>query len=63
MTGGFALLAWPARYGASGIMTFIVDGDGVVFQRDLGPGTDRIVRSMRRYDPDLRWMRVDITGQ
>jgi hypothetical protein len=63
MTGGFALLAWPARYGASGIMTFVVDGDGVVFQRDLGPGTDRIVRSMRRYDPDLRWMRVDITGQ
>lgn len=63
MTGGFALLAWPARYGASGIMTFVIDGAGVVFQRDLGPGTNKIVRSMRRYDPDLRWMRVDIAGQ
>ena len=63
MVDGFALVAWPASYGASGIMTFVIDGDGVVFQRDLGPHTDKIVRSMRRYDPDLRWMRVDIAGQ
>jgi hypothetical protein len=63
MTGGFALLAWPARYGASGIMTFVIDGDGVVFQRDLGPDTNKIVRSIRRYDPELSWARVDINGQ
>jgi len=63
MTGGFALVAWPARYGVSGIMTFVVDQDGVVFQRDLGSGTDKTVRSMQRYDPDLRWARVDVVGQ
>lgn len=63
MVDGFALVAWPASYDASGIMTFLVDADGVVFQRDLGPGTDKIVRSMRRYDPDLDWTRVDIAAQ
>jgi len=47
----------------SGIMTFVVDQDGVVFQRDLGSGTDKTVRSMQRYDPDLRWARVDVVGQ
>lgn len=63
MTGGFALVAWPASYGASGVMTFIVDQDGVVFQRDLGPDTARIAAAMQRYDPDLHWARVDIVGQ
>jgi len=62
MVDGFALVAWPASYGASGIMTFIVDGDGVVFQRDLGPRTDRIARAMGRYEPDIHWTRVDVVG-
>jgi hypothetical protein len=60
MTGGFAMVAWPVRYGVSGIMTFIVNQDGVVFQDDLGPDTAKIAKSMRRYDPDLRWARIDV---
>ena len=63
MTGGFALVGWPASYGASGVMTFIVGQDGVVFQRNLGPNTAKIVAAMQRYDPDLRWARVDVVGQ
>jgi hypothetical protein len=63
MTGGFALVAWPARYGASGIMTFIVNQDGVVFQKNLGRDTNKIVPLMQRYDPDLTWARIDVVGQ
>jgi len=55
MVGGFALVAFPAQYGASGIMTFIVNHDGDVFQKDLGPNTAKIARSMVRYDPDASW--------
>jgi Protein of unknown function (DUF2950) len=62
MTGGFALLAWPARYGASGIMSFIIGSDGTVFQKDLGPGTSERAAAMTLFDPDLSWTRVDITG-
>lgn len=55
MIGGFALVAWPAAYGESGIMTFIVNQQGRVYQQDFGPGTPRIVRRLRAYDPDLSW--------
>jgi hypothetical protein len=61
LTGGFALLAWPVRYGVSGIMTFIVDQDGLVFQRDLGPGTAKAAAGIKAYDPDIHWTRVDVT--
>ncbi len=60
MTGEFALLAWPARYGASGIMTFEVNQDGVVFQKDLGDDTASLVRSITAFDPDLTWARIEI---
>ena len=60
MTGGFALVAWPALYGASGIMSFIVNQDGTVFQKDLGPNTAFWGVTMKAYDPDLSWTRVDI---
>lgn len=60
MTEGFAFVAWPAGYGTSGIMTFVVDQDGVVFQKDLGAGTGAIADKMIRFDPDLSWARVDI---
>jgi len=63
MTGGFALVAWPAIYGASGLMTFIVNQDGVVFQRDLGPQTAKLAQAMTLFDPDLNWARVDIQPQ
>ena len=55
MTGGFALLAYPASYGDSGIMTFIVDQDGIVFEKNLGPDTSRSARRISRYDPDPSW--------
>jgi hypothetical protein len=63
MTKGFALVAWPARYGASGIMTFIVNQDGVVYQKDLGEQTDAIATAMKRFDPDITWARVDVVDQ
>jgi hypothetical protein len=62
MTEGFALVAWPASFGVSGIMTFVVDQDGVVFQKDLGKGTAAAAAAMTRFDPDLTWARVDVTG-
>lgn len=60
MTGGFALVGWPARFGASGIMTFLVNQDGVVFQKDLGPDTASLVQAMTAFNPDLTWARVEI---
>jgi len=60
MTGDFALVAWPALYGASGIMSFIVNQEGTVFQKDLGPNTAWLGVTMEAYDPDLSWTRVDI---
>jgi hypothetical protein len=55
MIGGFALAAWPARYGDSGVMTFIVNQQGRVYQKDLGERTARIVKGMSAYDPDTSW--------
>lgn len=63
MTEGFALIAWPAQYGSSGVMTFQVGQDGVVFQKDLGPNTAREAAATTRFDPDLSWARVDVTNQ
>ena len=55
LTGGFALVAWPAQYDVTGIMTFIVNQDGVVSQKDLGPDTDAAARAISTYDPDSTW--------
>jgi hypothetical protein len=55
MIGGFALVAWPANYGRTGIMTFIVNQQGLVFQKDLGKKTAKVAASMRKYDPDSSW--------
>jgi len=59
MSGGFALVAWPAYYDASGVMTFIVNQDGIVYEKDLGPDTDTTVRNVTVYDPDASWARVN----
>ena len=59
MIGGFALVAYPAEYGASGIMTFIVNHDGVVYQKDLGKETGKIANAMTKFDPDKTWMKVE----
>jgi hypothetical protein len=56
LKNGFALVAWPAEYGVSGVMTFIVNQDGVVFQRDLGEGTAAAANAMDAYDPDSGWV-------
>ncbi len=58
MTGGFAFVAWPAVYGSTGIMTFIINQDGVAFQQDLGPGTATEVAQMKSFNPDLDWARI-----
>jgi hypothetical protein len=55
MIAGFALVAWPASYGDSGIMTFIVNQQGRVYQKDLGPDTAKAVSKMKAYDPDKTW--------
>ena len=55
MIGGFALVAWPAEYGETGIMTFIVNQQGRVYQKDLGPQTAKTVGAMKAYDPDKTW--------
>jgi hypothetical protein len=55
MTGVFAMIAFPAKYGDSGIMTFIVDQTGIVFEQNLGPGTDAAARQISTYDPDDSW--------
>jgi hypothetical protein len=55
MVAGFALVAYPARWGASGVMTFIVNQRGRVYQKDLGPQTDEIARNIQEYNPDLSW--------
>jgi hypothetical protein len=55
LSGGFALVAWPAHYDVTGVMTFIVNQDGVVHEKDLGPETDRTARQMAAYDPDPTW--------
>jgi len=57
MIGGFALVAYPATYGNSGVMTFIVNHDGVVYAKDLGPGTAAVAQKMTRFDPDESWKR------
>ena len=55
MRGGFGLLAWPAEYGTSGIMTFMVGPDGVLRQKDLGENTAALVTAMTAFDPDSTW--------
>ena len=60
MIGGFALLAYPAEYGNSGIMTFLVNHDGVIYQKDLGPTTERAAGQIRSFNPDGSWKEVEV---
>jgi hypothetical protein len=59
MTGGFAFLAYPAEYRNSGVMTFVVNQDGVVYQKDLGPGTADLAKEIKTYNPDGTWTAVE----
>lgn len=62
MTGGFALVAYPVRWGESGIMTFIVNQSGIVYQRSLGEKTAKLAAAMREYNPDNQWSVVHDAG-
>lgn len=59
MTAGFAAVAYPVDYHSSGVMTFIIDQTGTVFQKDLGPNSTSLARAMTVYDPDSTWRKAD----
>jgi hypothetical protein len=59
LVGGFAIVAWPVRWGDTGVMTFMVDHDGRLFERDLGPDTASRVEAIRRFDPGPGWRPVE----
>lgn len=60
MTRGFALIAWPVRYGDSGVMSFMISHDGEIFSKNLGSNGDKIARKMLRFDPDSSWTEVKV---
>jgi hypothetical protein len=62
MTRGFALVAWPSDYRSTGVMTFLVDRSGIVYQKDLGKDTSKIAGAMNSYDPDGTWTPVAGSG-
>jgi hypothetical protein len=59
MTGGFAFVAYPAEYRSSGVMTFIVDEAGTIYEKDLGPDTTKAAQAMTAYDPDSTWHQAE----
>jgi len=59
MTQGFAFVAYPAEYRSSGVMTFIVNEDGVVYQKDLGNKTNVLAKAMKEYNPDSSWLQAE----
>lgn len=63
MIGGFALVAYPAQYRNSGVMTFIVNHAGTVFQKDLGSDTAKLAKQMTSYNPDRSWQKISDTEQ
>jgi hypothetical protein len=62
MTKGYAMIAWPANYGSTGIMTFLVSKTGIVYQKNLGPATPRIASTYNAYNPDSTWTPVETTA-
>ncbi len=59
MMGGFAIVAYPASYAVSGVKTFIVNHDGIVYQKDLGPKTVKLAKTMTAYNPDKTWEKAE----
>lgn len=59
MIGGFAMVAYPARYGVSGIMTFLVNNNDIVYQKNLGKNTTKLAETMKTFNPDKSWKRVE----
>ena len=62
MIGGFALIAYPAEYGNSGVMTFMINHAGTVYQKDLGKRTDSIAKRITLFDPDQTWKKIDVAA-
>ena len=58
MIAGYALAAYPDKWGSSGVMTFIVNQQGRIYEKNLGPRTTQVAESMTEYDPDPSWRRV-----
>jgi hypothetical protein len=63
MIGGFALVAWPAEHRVTGVKTFLINHDGILYEKDLGPDTTKIVSEMTAYNPDKTWTRVPDTEE
>jgi len=59
MIAGHALIAWPAKYGETGIMTFVVSHQGTIYEKDFGPATDKAVKEIRSFNPDKTWEPVE----
>jgi Protein of unknown function (DUF2950) len=59
MIGGFALVAFPAEYRVTGVKSFLISYDGVVYEKDLGPDTQNIAQKIERYNPDKTWHPTD----
>jgi hypothetical protein len=59
MTRGFAFVAYPAEYRSSGVMTFIVNEDGEVYQKDLGEKTEVVAKTMKEYNPNSSWQKAE----
>jgi hypothetical protein len=60
LIGGVGVVLYPARYGVSGVMTFICNLEGVVYEKDLGPATEQIATAMTTYNPDASWKKSDV---
>jgi hypothetical protein len=59
MIGGFAVVAWPVKYGDTGVMTFMISYEGVLYQKNLGPDTAAQASATKRFDPDSTWEKVE----
>ena len=59
MSAGFAFVAYPVEYRSSGVMTFIVDQSGTIYEKDLGPDTTKLAEAMTTYDPDSTWHKAE----
>ena len=60
LSRGFALIAWPAKYDDTGVMSFMISHEGVVFSKDLGPDSDKLARAMKLFDPDSSWTEMKV---
>jgi hypothetical protein len=63
MIGGFGMVAYPAKYGVSGVMTFVVNHDGIVYEKNLGKDTTKIAQAMKLFNPDKTWKKVETKGE